>query len=457
MTKQKTPPETEFLPKVSVRLIVPQERACFDELLEREHYLHSARMGGQSLRYVAEVEGQWVALITFSGAAPHTKAREHKIRWTPRQRARRLCFVVNNSRFLVLPERARYPNLASRVLGLCLKQLNHDWQAQWGHPVVLVESYVDESQYRGTCYRACRFAAVGLTAGYGRSSRDYYSEHGQPKQLYLRELRPRAMGILRQGRLPADLAEHEDKICGPCPLRATQLGSLLEVFEQFKDPRRGHGLRHRQAFVLACATVAMLMGAGGYEAFEDECHKLTQRQLRALGCRQNPKTHRYCPPSDTTFFRVLSQLEAAEFDLRIGQWMVAQEISILQGLAVDGKCLRGSGRTDGKALQLLSAVSHRLRLTVAQEPIQEKSNEIPALKPLLQQLPKGALEGSLITADALHCQQESARFITQDLGADYLFGLKGNQSGILERAQAKLPQVFFPPNTTPVGPKSTDG
>ena len=85
----------------------------------------------------------------------------------------------------------------------------------------------------------------------------------------------------------------------------------------------------------------------------------------------------------------------------------------------------------------------RLRLTVAQEPITEKSNEIPALRPLLNKLPKGALEGSLITADALHCQQESARFITQELGADYLFGLKGNQSGILERAQTRLPKPFF--------------
>jgi len=221
------------------------------------------------------------------------------------------------------------------------------------------------------------------------------------------------------------------------------LGSLLEVFEQFKDRRRGHGLRHRQAFVLACAAVAMLMGAGGYEAFEDECVKLSQRQLRALGCRKNPKTDRYRPPSDSTFFRVMHGLDAAEFDLRIGQWMMAQEISILQGLAVDGKCLRGSGRTDGKPLQLLSAVSHHLRLTVAQEPIQEKSNEIPAIKPLLNKLPKAALEGSLITADALHCQQETARFITQELGADYLLGLKGNQSGILERAQIKLPKDFF--------------
>ena len=419
MTRQTMTPETEFLGRVTVRLIVAEERDRFDELLEEKHYLKSARLGGQSLRYVAEAEGQWVALITFSGAAPHTKARELKIRWTPRQRARRLCFVVNNSRFLVLPERQRYPNLASRVLALCLKRVNADWQERWGHPVVLVESYVDESQYRGTCYRACGFQAVGLTAGYGRSSRDYYEEHGQPKQLYLRELRPRAMGILRQGRLPADLAEQEEKISGPCPLRATALGSLLEVFEQCKDRRRGHGLRHPQAFVLACAAVAMLMGAGGYEAFEEECKKLTQRQLRALGCRQGPKTHRYRPPSDSTFFRVMNGLDAAHFDLCIGQWMMAQEISILQGLAVDGKCLRGSARTDGKPLQLLSAVSHRLRLTVAEEPIQEKSNEIPALQPLLLKLPKGSLEGSLITADAIQCQQEASRFITQDLGADH--------------------------------------
>jgi len=443
MTEQKRPSESELLRKVIVRLVSAEERDRFDELLEKEHYLHSARLGGQNLRYVAEIDGQWVALITFSGASPHTKAREHKIRWTPRQRARRLCFVVNNSRFLVLPDRHHYPNLASRVLALCLKRLTADWQEHWGHPVVLAESYVDESVYRGTCYRACGFEAVGLTAGYGRSSRDYYLEHGQPKQLYLRPLRPRAISILRQGRLPADLAEHEEKISGPCPLRATQLDSLLELFKELKDPRRGHGLRHPQAFVLACAAVALLMGAGGYEAFEDECKKLTQRQLRALGCRKDPKTKLYRPPSDSTFFRVINRLDAAAFDLRVGEWMMGQEISILQALAVDGKCLRGSARTDGKPLQLLSAVSHQLRLTVAQQPIQEKSNEIPALKPLLGKLPKGALEGSMITADAMQCQQESSRLVTQELGADYLWGLKGNQSGIMERAKTRLPKDFF--------------
>jgi hypothetical protein len=136
-------------------------------------------------------------------------------------------------------------------------------------------------------------------------------------------------------------------------------------------------------------------------------------------------------------------VDAAKFDLLVGQWMMEQEISVMECLAVDGKTLRGSGRSDGKPLQLLSAVSHRLRLSLAQEPIEEKSNEIPAIKPLLKKIPASLIAGSLITADALHCQQESSRFVTQELGGDYLWGLKGNQSGILQKAQIKLPQRFF--------------
>lgn len=251
-----------------------------------------------------------------------------------------------------------------------------------------------------------------------------------------------AKTLLRQGRLPAELAEYEQNLSGPCPLRAEALGSLLDLFKTLKDKRRGHGLRHRQAFVLACATVAMLMGAGGYQAFEDVSRKLSQRQLRALGCRYHPKAKKCLPPSDTTFFRVINQVDAVQFAQLAGQWMMGREISVLERLAVDGKLLRGSGRGDGKPLQLLSAVSHRLRLTVAQLAIAEKSNEIPALQPMLETLP--CLEGSVITADAMQCQQQAARYLTQQRGADYLFGLKANQEGILERAQVKLPQDFSP-------------
>ncbi len=442
MERQKFAGEEDLLKRVKVRLVSEERRGEFDFRLEQDHYLHSARLSGQTLRYVAEVDGEWVALLCFGAAALHLKAREQWMGWTPRQRARRLAFVVNNSRFLVLPRRQKYPNLASRVMGLCLRRLSADWQEQWGHPVLVVESFVDESQYRGTCYRACGFAAVGVTEGYGRASRDFYQEHGQPKQLYLRELAKGARGLLRRGRLPKELAQLEKETSGPCPFRAGELDSLLGRFGQLKDGRRGHGLRHRQPFVLACAAVAALMGAGGYQAFQDQCGKLTQRQLKALGCREDNEG-RYRAPSDTTFFRVISKLDAAPFERILGSWLLEQEVSTLARLAVDGKVVRGSGRNETKPLQLLSAVSHRVRLTLGQVPIQDKSNEIPALKPLLNSLP--SLEGGLITADALHCQQESSRFVTQDLGADYLWGLKGNQTGVLEKAQRLLQGAsFFP-------------
>jgi hypothetical protein len=435
--------ETEVLSRVSVRLLRQDEQPEFDRLIEEKHYLHDCILTGQSLRYVAELDGQWVALIAFSAASLHLKAREWWIGWSPRQRARRLSLIVNNSRFLVLPERQRYPNLASRVLALCLRRLSTDWQQRWKHPVLVVESFVDESQYRGTCYRACGFEAVGPTQGFGRSSRDFYLPHGKPKQLYLRELCPRARKLLRQPRWPEELAVHEAEVAGPCPFRASALGSLLDRLATLPDSRRGHGLRHRQRFVLACAAVSTLMGACGYRAFENTCKKLTQRQLRALGCLPDEEDERYYPPSDSTFQRVLKAVDPRLFAPLIGAWLAEQEVGALARLAVDGKVLRGSGRHDGKPLQLLSAVTHQLRLTLEQIPIEDKSNEIPALKPLLQKVKPPP--GTLITADAMHCQQESARFITQDLGGDYLFGLKGNQSGILDKAQRLLAQQAFSP------------
>ncbi|MGH9705578.1 MAG: ISAs1 family transposase [Candidatus Acidiferrales bacterium] len=437
--------EPEAIKRTRLRLVdeqMPGERERFDRHLIEDHYLHESLLVGETLRYVAEIDGEWVALLAFSAGSLHLKAREKWIGWSPRQRARRLAMVVNNSRFLVLPERQRYPNLASHVLGLCLRRLNQDWLDQWLHPVLVVESFVDETQYRGTCYRATGFAAVGATAGFGRASGDFYVRHNQPKQLYLRELRPRARNLLRQARWPEGLAAYEAGVTGPCPFKADSLQSLLDRLRQMPESRRGHGLRHRQAFVLACAAVSTLMGACGYRAFENTCRKLTQRQLRALGCQIDEQGH-YAPPSDSTFQRVFKKVDSARISAAVGAWLLEQEIGAVKRLAIDGKVLRGSGRHDGKALQLLSAVTHHLRLSLDQIAILEKSNEIPALKPLLAKL--DLPPGTLITADAMHCQQESARFITQEVGGDYLFGLKGNQSGILEKAKHLLAQQGFPP------------
>jgi hypothetical protein len=132
MPKYKIANEPEILKRVHVRLVESEdELSRYNELIESHHYLGNAHMAGQNLRYVAELDGEWVCLLGFSAAALHLKAREKWIRWSDRQRARRLEFVVNNSRFLVLADRHQIPNLASRVLALCLRRLSSDWEEHW--------------------------------------------------------------------------------------------------------------------------------------------------------------------------------------------------------------------------------------------------------------------------------------------------------------------------------------
>lgn len=179
------PCEPDLLSWVAIRLLEDHERERFDLLLKEHHYIHGSILVGQNLHCIAEFDGQGFALIAYSAACLHIKDRDQRIGWTARQRARRLSSMANNSRFLVLTERSNLPNLASRVLAGCLRRLSHDWLARRKHPILVVEGFVDETECRGACYRACGFEAFGLIGGFSRYARDYYLPHGQPKQLYL--------------------------------------------------------------------------------------------------------------------------------------------------------------------------------------------------------------------------------------------------------------------------------
>jgi predicted transposase YbfD/YdcC len=115
--------EQAVLDGVRLRLVREREQKRFDGLLETQHYLKSSALVGERLCYVAEYQGQWLALLTWSAPAYHLKARDEWIGWSDEQRRRRLGWLANNSRFLIL-DGAHYPNLASRVMKLCLERLN---------------------------------------------------------------------------------------------------------------------------------------------------------------------------------------------------------------------------------------------------------------------------------------------------------------------------------------------
>jgi len=117
--------------------------------MQAHHYLGALPKIGETLWYVASYRSEWVALLSFSAAAWKCAVRDRWIGWDYRHQYDRLKLVANNSRFLILPDWHR-PNLGSRTLALCERRLPSDWQERFGHPLLLVETFVDPERFHGT-------------------------------------------------------------------------------------------------------------------------------------------------------------------------------------------------------------------------------------------------------------------------------------------------------------------
>ena len=161
----------------------------FSRYLAHHHYLGYPGPVGEHLAYLArDRHGRDLACLLFGAAAWKTAPRDQFIGWDPAVRARHLNLLTNNTRFLILPW-VRVPHLASHILALTLRRLSADWQAQYGHPIYLVETFVDRSRFQGTCYRAANWMCVGQTQG--RSRQDSAHNLSVPiKDVYLYPLTP---------------------------------------------------------------------------------------------------------------------------------------------------------------------------------------------------------------------------------------------------------------------------
>jgi hypothetical protein len=435
------PEEQAVLDQVRVRLIAPDEKIRWDDLIATRHYLKNATLVGEQLRYVVEYDGQWLALLGWSAAAYHLKGRDSWIGWSNPQRRRRLHLLANNARFLLLTQPGQLPNLATRALALCCQRLSADWQAAYGHPILAVESFVDAQLFRGTAYKAAGWQALGATAGYTRVSEDFYVVHDRPKTLYVRLLHKRAGQWLRRPQLPHTLARYEREVKPRCRQSAPELGSLWEHFHRtVPDQRCLKGMRHKQATVLAITIAWLLTGQrGGYRAITLFAQDLTQAQRIRLRCWRNPKTKEYEVPGENCFYRVLSAVPITQLGQALVDWQSARYgPDDGQLIALDGKTLRGSHTT-----HLVGALNLKSQRWLDLERVADKSNEIPAAQTLIGRLD---LEDKIAVLDALHTQVETARAIVQDQGGDYVLCIKGNQPALQRQAQTLLP-ASLPPST----------
>jgi len=167
----------------SLKLVTSRESYLWNYLVHHYHYLGCPRLVGEHLRYLAFLKGQVVACLGWASAAFKVKDRDWFIGWEAQTRRKNLLFIANNVRFLILPW-IRVPHLASKVLALNLRRLSQDWQANYGHPIYLAETFVDESRFKGTCYKASNWIYVGKTQGNAKKG-NFYHYHGQPKAIYL--------------------------------------------------------------------------------------------------------------------------------------------------------------------------------------------------------------------------------------------------------------------------------
>lgn len=191
---------SDFSPVEIEAVETPDQSLLFRELVGRHHYLgHKVPFGAQLryLLYVCRPERSLVGCMQFSSAAWRMAVRDAWIGWDDATRERNLPRVVNNSRFLILPW-VRVKNLASRVLSLAVRRLAAEWPVRYGVEVLLVETLVDTSRYRGECYRAANWIALGQTTGRGRMDREHLRHGASPKMVLIYPLVKDAARQLRE-------------------------------------------------------------------------------------------------------------------------------------------------------------------------------------------------------------------------------------------------------------------
>ena len=165
-------PLSEVRP-LSIQVVAPgsDDARLFSGLLAHEHYLGHRNTVGENLRYlVRDRHGRPVACVLFGSAAWKCADRDAFIGWERAARERNLQRLTNNTRFLI-PGWVQVPHLASHVLGIIARRICADWRTKYGHPVHALETFVDRSRFKGTCYRAANWRRLGQTRGRTRNDR----------------------------------------------------------------------------------------------------------------------------------------------------------------------------------------------------------------------------------------------------------------------------------------------
>ena len=347
------------LHEIVVRPVLLSEEQKFQKLMATHHYLGILPKIGETLWHVALWQDKWVALMIFSAAAWKCAARDQWIGWDFRHQYDRLKLVINNSRFLILPG-YHVPNLGTRILSLSQKRLLNDWLKKFGHPVLLLETFVNPTLFQGTVYKAANWNYVGDTKGYRRTSKGYSDKQLSPKMVFVKQLQRNARIILSRAILDQPYIIGEPRIM----ILAELMETLPDFFENIPDPRRAQGLRHRLSTVLAIVAAATLCGMRGYQAFSDWANSLGQKARERFCCYY--KDGKFIVPSEYVIRNVLIRVNPEHLDQALQLWNTTYAKDD-ESLAIDGKTMCNAIDEEGYQTHIMSAVGHQTKICYTQK------------------------------------------------------------------------------------------
>lgn len=424
---------------VEIRIIKTRERKRFEELMGEYHYLGEGHSGGDTIRMVAERDGEWVGLLMWGSACYRLKPRDEFIGWTPTQRARRQKLVVQNRRFALLAERGEHPNLASHILGAGVRKLPGLWYEAFGYEPLLAETFTDIEAYEGTCYKASGWQQLGLTKGYSRHRANFYVPNDRPKKLWVRELRDDAVTTLRAMELPQECRKGANSDAdGVLPLRKDHVESLHQALCKVPDPRARNRSFHIGA-VLSIVAMAIFSGHFNLVQIVRFANRLRNDQRKDLGLpRFSPESSYRKVPSYKVFYNLLRKIDIDAFAQCLSAWLAEHSGSLPAALALDGKFIRDT-------VGVVCLVDHETGVPRAMAKASKKEGEgrdceMKVAQRMIES--QKDLTNMLITADALHAQRRTADSIVTR-GGDFIVQAKDNQKTVHSLA-AKLIEEFSP-------------
>lgn len=173
----------------------PEESRVFKSFLAQYHYLGFNRTVGENIKYlIYSSAGTELSCVLFGSSAFSCAPRDSFIGWDAKVRRKNLIYTTNNMRYLILPW-VRVEHLASHILSIVLKRIKDDWEAKYGHPLYLLETFVERGRFAGTCYKASNWTRVGETRGRSRNDRSHNMEV-PVKDIYLYPLVKRFREVL---------------------------------------------------------------------------------------------------------------------------------------------------------------------------------------------------------------------------------------------------------------------